>query len=419
MKTVAGPPAAVFFRIFFLSTDTLSVRDFTQPMTNESNSTSVTPVFSCPFGEFKLQTRHYHPKSPLQAWNAADEMLLKHCADQTNAQPRVLLINDAAGALATCLHQWQPHSWNDSYCSRLALLQNLQRNGLPFDESTWIVSTEQPQGKYDLVLIKVPKTLSLLEYQLCRLRPHLHADTQIIGAAMVKHLSTSMIQCFERLIGPTRTSRAEKKARRIHARFDATLKGAAPEPIQYGIENTPLQLINYASVFSQQKLDIGTRILLENFPASCNESQGQQHIVDLGCGNGALGCYAAWKNPQAQISMVDESYLALKSAQQSIAASGLKNTFNLINADGLNHLPATADLILCNPPFHAGTHVDDNIANRMFRDARSQLAPGGEFVVVGNRHLDYHDHLKRYFDQVTLVGSNKKFVVLSARTKGH
>ncbi len=388
-------------------------------MTNDSSSNSTAPIYSSPFGDFKLQPRHFHPKSPLQAWNAADEMLLNHCAEQNLSAPRVLLVNDAAGALATCLHHWQPHSWNDSYCSRLALIQNLQRNDLPFDESSWIASTEQPRGIYDLVLVKVPKTLALLEYQLTLLRPHLHADTQIVGAAMVKHLSSAMVQCFERIIGPSQTSRAEKKARRIHTRFDQDLEIKPPLPVTYGIDNTPLQLVNYANVFSQQKLDIGTRLLLQHFPSRCNEQQGTQHIVDLGCGNGALGCYAAWKNPHAQISMVDESYLALRSAEHSIAASALANRFNLINADSLNNLPVAADLILCNPPFHAGTHVDDNIAQRMFRDARNQLAPGGEMVVVGNRHLDYHNQLKRYFGRVTLVASNKKFVVLNATAGGH
>lgn len=77
----------------------------------------------------------------------------------------------------------------------------------------------------------------------------------------------------------------------------------------------------------------------------------------------------------------------------------------------------SADIILCNPPFHQQNAVTDHIAWQMFNDAKRVLRTGGELRIVGNRHLDYHEKLKRLFGGYNLLGSNKKFVVLSAKKR--
>lgn len=363
-----------------------------------------------PFGRFNLLPLHHHPKSPQQAWSAADDLLLKEIAKAEPLPERVLIVNDLHGALGTCLHHWRPFSWNDSYSSKLALQQNLRRNQLSFSADHFLESTDSPDGQFDAVLIRIPKTLSLLEYQLTALRPLLTPQTRIIGAGMVKHLSKSMVQCFERCLGHTTTSLAVKKARLIHTQFDPELKPVSPQPVRYDIPGTDLELLNYANVFSQQKLDMGTRFLLEHFPSV----EGLEHILDLGCGNGALACYAGRKNPAPMLSLLDDSWLALKSARESLELNGIKNPCEFIASDGLDGFEDQVDLILCNPPFHEGSRLDSNIALRMFKGSKRCLKENGKLVVVGNRHLNYHQTLKPHFKDVDLTASNPKFVILTA-----
>lgn len=57
----------------------------------------------------------------------------------------------------------------------------------------------------------MPKSLALLEDQLHRLAPHLHADTVVVGTGMVKDIHTSTLRLFERIIGPTRTSSRRRR----------------------------------------------------------------------------------------------------------------------------------------------------------------------------------------------------------------
>lgn len=135
----------------------------------------------------------------------------------------------------------------------------------------------------------------------------------------------------------------------------------------------------------------------------------------MGCGNGIIGIATAMQNP-GHITFVDESHMAVASAQ----ASWLANDMNEAQAsfkvnDALQGFAAnSADCVLCNPPFHQQTTVGDQIAQRMFRDAKQVLKPGGEFRVIGNRHLGYHGLMKKLFGNCTLVASNSKFVVLSS-----
>ena len=85
-------------------------------------------------------------------------------------------------------------------------------------------------------------------------------------------------------------------------------------------------------------------------------------------------------------------------------------------ADGLlDAEPGSADLALCNPPFHQQQVIGDEIAMRLFQQSRRALAQGGELWVVGNRHLGYHVKLRRFFKEVEQLGGNSKFVVLRAR----
>lgn len=99
------------------------------------------------------------------------------------AQCRVLVLNDAFGALAASL---APHvqvtSSGDSHLGFLALRKNLARNGLDLGSVRFVPASETAVGPFDHVLVKVPKTLALLEEQLIRLHGQLAPGAQVVAA---------------------------------------------------------------------------------------------------------------------------------------------------------------------------------------------------------------------------------------------
>ena len=387
-------------------------------------------LFQSPFGEFNLQRYPVRKKETLRAWDAADEYLLQHLAEKNLLQEdtSLLIINDGFGGLSLPLNKFQPVVVSDSYLATQAIRLNAQKNAIDEDVITVIDSLLTPESILNVrsnivnhvVLIKLPKSLAMLEDQLHRIRPLLDEKTTVIAAAMTKHVHNSTLELFEKIIGPTTSSRAQKKSRLIFSQFDAALKVADnPYPksyaLPYKLDDVEIKVKNHAAVFSQERLDLGTRFFIENIPLD----EKDKTIIDLGCGNGVLGLLAAIKNPAAKIIFTDESYMAVESAISNFL-SVFEDTreAEFLQTDCLQGVEEdSASLILCNPPFHQNNAINDDVAWQMFSESQSALAKQGELWVIGNRHLAYHAKLKKLFGNAEVVASNKKFVIVKAIKK--
>ena len=367
-----------------------------------------------PQGEFELVRNP--ADGNLQAWDSADEFLLNHVHELQilSASSSLLIVNDAFGALAVALAGCQVFSWNDSVLAQQALVTNLVANGYLEDQVTINRQIEFPSAAVDCVLLKIPKSLALLEYQLFALRPLLHHNTYIVAAGMSRFIHTSTLKLFETIIGPTTTTRARKKSRLVMVERDQSLNGGQSRyPDSYEVETDRVyRLINHASLFSRDRLDLGTQLLIEHLPAG----EQYRNIVDLGCGNGILGIIAATINPVADLLFCDESHMAIASARENFfEAFAQQRNAEFMAIDCLQGVPGNSqNLVVVNPPFHQQHSVGDTIAWNMFKDAHRVLMAGGELYLVGNRHLAYHAKLKKLFGNCTTVASTSKFVVLAS-----
>jgi len=382
-------------------------------------------------GAYELHRYPVRKKEALRAWDAADEYLLAYLDESDVLHPDVslLILNDSFGGLSVPLSRYHPVVMTDSYLSMQGISANLKMNDLDYESITIINSLDAPDSvleggsnndQADIVLIKIPKSLAMLEDQLHRIRASVNSATTIIAAGMTKNIHQSTMDLFSKIIGPTKTSLARKKARLIFSQFDEDLAvTASPYPysykLGYALDGVELEVINHAGVFSRDKLDIGTRLFLENLPVDERFST----IVDLGCGNGILGLIAAIKNPNAKIVFSDESYMAVESAITNfVSVFDESREAEFLQTDCLHGVPDdSVSLILCNPPFHQDNAINDDVAWQMFSESRSALETSGELWVIGNRHLAYHAKLKLLFGNCEVVASNKKFTLLKAIKK--
>ncbi|MDN3295276.1 methyltransferase [Streptomyces ficellus] len=375
------------------------------------------------WGEYELARFPEDPRDRLRAWDAADEYLLRHLAEpgSPGLSGTVAVVGDRWGALVTSLAAHHPVQITDSFLAREATRANLARNGVDEASVQLLTTRDTPPERIDVLLVRVPKSLALLEDQLHRLAPAVHAGTVVIGTGMVKEIHTSTLSLFERIIGPTRTSLAVKKARLIFCTPDPALpRTPSPWPHRYTLpDDAPTvagrTVVNHAGIFCADRLDIGTRFFLQHLPRGL----GQSRVVDLGCGNGVVGLAVAVAEPGAELVLADESYQAVASAEETFRASAEPGTkAEFLVGDALADVPAdSVDLVLNNPPFHSHQAMTDLTARRMFSGARRALRPGGELWVVGNRHLGYHVTLRRIFGNAEVVAGGPKFVVLRAVKK--
>lgn len=374
-----------------------------------------------PWGELELARHPEDPRDRLRAWDAADAYLLNTLHEQeVPLGGELVVLGDRWGALVTALARHRPTQITDSWLGQEATRANLARAGVETGAVRLLTTQDPPPARIDVLLVRVPKSLALLEDQLLRLAPAVHAGTVVVGTGMVKEIHTSTLRLFERVLGPTRTSLARQKARLIFTTPDPDLKHPAnPWPHGYDLPDgigvlSGRPVVGHAGVFCADRLDIGTRFFLAHLPAT----RGEQRVVDLGCGNGVVGTAVALANPEAEVLFTDESFQAVASAEATYKANGVPGHAEFRVGDGLAGVPdASVDVVLNNPPFHSHQATTDTTARRMFTDARRVLRPGGELWVVGNRHLGYHVTLRKLFGGCELVAGEPKFVVLRARKR--
>jgi len=388
----------------------------------------------------------------LRAWDAADEYIINHVADTINLSElaHIVIVNDSFGALTCAMAKLSPQAnisvYTDSYMSMRAIAQNLKGSNLDKNNVTMhssLMLSELAGKSVDLVLLKVPRTLSYLDYLLFTLSQTLGTASNtgqspiVIGGAMVKLVTSSVMNIFNAHMGNTTTSLARKKARLIFA--ECAVKTDNGGNVAQTLSLNPhcihevqdkeidLTLHNYPNVFCRDQVDIGARYMLKVLPSI---TRANQVVIDLGCGNGILGTSLLLQNAANAPKMIyiDESFMAIESAKVSLNNSTVDERLKaraefLVGHcldEFINHSEDSSgnlkgvDLILCNPPFHQQNTIIDDIAWQMFTDAKKALKVGGELRIVGNRHLDHRAKLKKLFGACEIIASDAKFVVLSA-----
>lgn len=364
-------------------------------------------LFVHPWGELHLDRFPISRDYSLQAFDAADAYVLNEIDEHLRLdQPKTIwIINDDFGALSLSLHAHHVVWLGDLWSARHALVRNAEANGLDVPETHWIHDLPTHLPKPSLVLIKLPKSLDLLEYQLRRIMPYLDPQTLILGLGMSRHVHSSTISCFEKACSEVKTTLAWKKARLIYAR-SGSYSDSAPPVTSYREPITGATILSLPGVFSADHPDPGSSLLLKSLPPFAAGTR----VLDMGCGNGYLMVSVGLLNPGVELFGRDDSALALASCALSLQASNLEASLMQQHAF-LEENVHDLDVIVCNPPFHQAHSRHDQIAFDMFKGAQSVLKPGGELWVVGNRHLGYHIPLSRLFKQVIPVRSDAHYTV--------
>jgi release factor glutamine methyltransferase len=115
-------------------------------------------------------------------------------------------------------------------------------------------------------------------------------------------------------------------------------------------------------------------------------------IIDLGCGTGAGGIYAASliSGDRPELVLVDINEKALRYAAVNCALNGAQQTTAIILSDLLGSVDGQADLIISNPPYlidtaarayrHGGERGFD-LSLRIADESLDRLNPGGRLIL--------------------------------------
>ncbi len=338
----------------------------------------------------------------------------------------VLLFGTYQGALAVFLARTLEPGHLSIFDHDLTALdvtsQTLKANDLLQPTVNLIPAIELPDdylSKYDVAIIQIPKGRQLARRWLLQAEGALcpGGTLYIVGSNNLGIRSAA--DDAQELLGPGRTV-AYKKGNRLltcrkpsernHLPGWANEPGTAPRTLiefsaSIGSEVYPIRSL--PGVFSSHHLDEGTRMLLTaiNIPTSAD-------VLDLGCGYGVIGLYAA-RHGARLVHLTDNNLLAVCASRETLSVNAAQNAVvyggDLFTPLGSNHY----DLILSNPPFHAGRAVDFEITGRLISQSFQALNTGGQLVIVANRFIRYERLIEKFFGNVTVIGSSSKFHVLS------
>ncbi len=156
------------------------------------------------------------------------------------------------------------------------------------------------------------------------------------------------------------------------------LAATSPQTIVVEIDGMQLRFVTDSGVFSPDRLDAGTRLLLAEAPPL---TAGERQVLDLGCGWGPIACFAGLRSPPAEVTAVDVNERALRLTATNATANGANNV-TLAHPDDVD--PARRfDRILCNPPIRIGKPALHELLGTWL----DRLAPEGRAHLVVHRHL--------------------------------
>lgn len=193
----------------------------------------------------------------------------------------------------------------------------------------------------------------------------------------------------------------QQPAGRAQHYFDADPAARSrPASVDLVLPDVHLRLDTDRGVFSADRVDLGTRVLLESVPAP----PARGRLLDLGCGYGPVALAMAARAPEAEVVGVDVNSRAVELARGNAAKNHLDNVdFQLVAADGspAGEDPPQAgaaagpfDAIWSNPPIRVGKPA----LHALLRTWLGRLAPGGQAHLVVQRNLGA-DSLHRWLEQ--------------------
>lgn len=173
------------------------------------------------------------------------------------------------------------------------------------------------------------------------------------------------------------------------------------------INEIELTLLTDNEVFSPKGIDIGTKAML-----SFVELHDDDKVLDLGCGYGIVGIWAAKQIGSNHVTMCDISAKAVECSKKNAVKNGVSENLTILQSDGLSQITDTDyTLILSNPPYH----VDFSVPKHFIEDGFRKLKLGGKMVMVVKRKDWYQNKLTAVFGGVTVREKDGYFIFIAQK----
>jgi len=293
--------------------------------------------------------------------------------------------------------------------------QDLQQKHSNNNAVSCVFSSEyKSQLQHDLVIIAFPKSKAELAFTFAMINHSLCDNAQVIlvgenksGIKSCAKLTTNVLTFCNKVDSARHCSlftglfNNQRQTFNLNDWF---------KRYQISLGDTALTIASLPGVFSQQKLDIGTALLLKNLP---NDMKG--NILDFGCGAGVISSFIGKKYSNIELNLLDVSALALTSAKETLALNDLSG--KVFASNSLSHVEGKFDHIVSNPPFHQGIKTHYQATEEFLKGIKQHTKKQGYITIVANSFLRYKPIMEQSIGTTQIVTNKQGFAIYSCKVK--
>lgn len=181
-------------------------------------------------------------------------------------------------------------------------------------------------------------------------------------------------------------------------------------PIIKNCNNFPdVQFLSKPGVFGWNKIDAGSALLVTHLTPIYENLNPPKSVLDIGCGYGYLSVACA-KLFNAAIVACDNNAAAIKACAANLA--NLNKNHQVIASNCTQNVSGRFDLVVCNPPFHTGFGVENDLTERFLQGTKDRLAEGGIAIFVVNLHIPIERKARQYFKNISKLSDDKHFKII-------
>lgn len=182
-----------------------------------------------------------------------------------------------------------------------------------------------------------------------------------------------------------------------------------PRIVTYSINGIDFELESDIGVFSKNKLDYGSEVLIKSLlPLDLGE-----RLLDIGCGIGPIGLTLAYFHPSMNVVCSDVNTRALELCKLNARKLTLSKRVTCLQSDIYLEIEGKFHSIVSNPPIRAGKKVTYEI----YRGALEHLDEHGSlYIVIRKAQGAYSvkDYLEELFGNATVLAKSKGYLIIKA-----
>lgn len=164
------------------------------------------------------------------------------------------------------------------------------------------------------------------------------------------------------------------------------------------------------SVFSKNKIDEGTKVLLATVIANVNLTGD---VLDFGCGIGPIGIILKTLFPNINVDMIDVNNTAVELSKEN-CKTNKTDTNNVFYSNLYGNIDKKYDYIVTNPPIKVGKEILFNVISKGY----DHLKQNGEIILVIRKDHGQESmkkHMLSLFGNCEILKRDKGYYIMRSK----